>query len=248
MNYGPLIFLGAFVTLATSWCGLVLVPQLQLGRQMPVARPAPDPDYPTARPGLAQQGAQVYRALGCAECHTQQVRPDSGDLERGWGRRRTVAQDFLYDQPVLPGALRVGPDLANVGAREPRHFARPWNYQTASNHVAELEHRLYQYLYDPHAIAPGSLMPSYRYLFAARADKPTAEPNPHALQLEEGKTLRQAVPKPAARALVAYLMSLRADAPLYEAPIARLEIKPIGTNTPPATNPPAASATNSPAQ
>ena len=27
------------------------------------------------RPGQARQGAEVYRANGCAECHTQQVRP-----------------------------------------------------------------------------------------------------------------------------------------------------------------------------
>ena len=36
MKQGPLIFLGVFFTLATSWCGLIFAPQLQLGSQQPV--------------------------------------------------------------------------------------------------------------------------------------------------------------------------------------------------------------------
>ena len=35
MNYGPLIFLAAFVALSTSWFGLVITPQAQVGRQQP---------------------------------------------------------------------------------------------------------------------------------------------------------------------------------------------------------------------
>jgi cytochrome c oxidase cbb3-type subunit 2 len=230
----------------------VLVPQLQLGRQMPVAMQAPNPDYPTARPGLAQQGLQVYRSLGCVECHTQQVRPDSGDIDRGCGKRRTVAQDYLYDQPVLTGALRIGPDLANLAARDPKHFSSPWKLQTASNHVDELARKLYLHLYNPRPSVPGSTMPSYRYLFVESLRKSGQQPDPLAIPLDNPTRGefpgRQIVPKPAAQALVAYLMSLRADAPLYEAPIAKLEIKPLGTNAPPATNAPAASATNAPAQ
>ena len=32
MNYGPLIFLAAFFALASSWFGLVLTPQMQVGQ------------------------------------------------------------------------------------------------------------------------------------------------------------------------------------------------------------------------
>ena len=32
MNNGPLVFLAAFFALASSWCGFVLAPQLQIGR------------------------------------------------------------------------------------------------------------------------------------------------------------------------------------------------------------------------
>mgnify|MGYP001038504764 CR=1 FL=1 len=40
MNSGPLLFLGIFMALASSFWGLVLVPQLQLGRQEQVTNPA----------------------------------------------------------------------------------------------------------------------------------------------------------------------------------------------------------------
>ena len=36
MNRGPLVFLGTFFALATSWLGFVLMPQLQIGRQSQV--------------------------------------------------------------------------------------------------------------------------------------------------------------------------------------------------------------------
>ncbi len=241
MNHGPFIFLAAFVTMAVSWCGMILVPQLQLGRQMPVAQAMPNPDYPVARPGLAQQGLQVYRSLGCAECHTQQVRPESADTYRGWGKRRTVAQDFLYDQPVLVGALRLGPDLANLATRDSLDFAVPWKFAT-TNHLAELEQLLYRHLYNPRATAPGSTMPSYRYLFDELPLKAGEARLPNAVDIAGAAPGRQIVPKREAQALVAYLLSLRADISLFEAPIAKLQIKSAGTNAP------AKGATNAPAQ
>ena len=74
MNYGPLIFLAAFFALAGSWCGFVLTPQLQIGRlQQTNTLGTAATTYPVARPGLARQGLQVYRANGCACCHSQQV-------------------------------------------------------------------------------------------------------------------------------------------------------------------------------
>src|SRR5438876_10903521 len=79
MNYGPLIFLAAFFALATSWFGLVLTPQMQIGHlQQTNSVPARD-SYPVGRLGLARRGLEVYRANGCAYCHSQQVR-QSGTL------------------------------------------------------------------------------------------------------------------------------------------------------------------------
>ena len=74
MNNGPLLFFGILATLASSFWALLLAPQLQIGSQQPLVLASTGEYYPPARPGIAQQGAEVYRSLGCAECHSRQVR------------------------------------------------------------------------------------------------------------------------------------------------------------------------------
>jgi cbb3-type cytochrome oxidase cytochrome c subunit len=295
MNYGPLVFLAAFFALASSWCGFVLSPQLQIGRlQQTNTLAGGAVTYPVTRPGLAQQGLEVYRANGCAYCHSQQVGqtgtvadialtdagtnqtatlaallnlanastnqpavltplpalklgesnaaatnllsglpkaflrssspkdanaavkalnatsakaqlwivPVGPDLARGWGRRRTVAEDFLFDSPVMPGSQRVGPDLADVGTRLP----------DANWHLL--------HLYAPQFQVKGSIMPPYRFLFeqrkAGRLPTLDALVLPGDLALPKGY---EVVPTQAAKALAAYLTNLRADAPLFVAPL-----------------------------
>src|SRR5579864_8007974 len=73
MNFAPLIFLSAFFGIACSLFGFVLTPQLQLGRLDQTNTVPAGAVYPVARPGLAGQGLNVYRANGCAYCHSQQV-------------------------------------------------------------------------------------------------------------------------------------------------------------------------------
>ena len=73
MKSSSIIFLAAFIALSASWGGFVLVPQLQLGRADQAKTVPAEDKYPIARPGLAQQGAEVYRSLGCVYCHSQQV-------------------------------------------------------------------------------------------------------------------------------------------------------------------------------
>ena len=36
--------------------------------------------------------------------------------ERGWGIRRTVATDYMLENPPQLGSVRLGPDLSNIGA------------------------------------------------------------------------------------------------------------------------------------
>jgi cytochrome c oxidase cbb3-type subunit 2 len=288
MNNGAVLFLGILLTLASSFWGLLLAPQLQIGRAQPVVIEATGQPYPTPRPGLAQQGAEVYRAQGCAECHTRQVRqtgvsfelwladagaersqlaatmarlkiPDaekamaqapvkllSGltmaeaagfaqqltngeakaqavlatlgpDLQRGWGKRATVTQDYLYDYPVQLGNLRVGPDLANYGAR-----------------AAALPTALvFQHLYAPQSTMPKSMMPPYRYLFNRRKLNEGEKPGPGALPANLAPGF-EITPKPEAEALVAYLTSLNADAPLVEAPVPAPPVKAVPPAAPPA--------------
>lgn len=201
MNSGPLLFLGVLLTLATSFWGLIIVPQLQIGLQQVRVTDAGGP-YPLSRGGDALRGAQHYRAHGCMECHTQQVRPEEGgsDIARGWGQRRTVAQDYLHDSPVLLGNLRLGPDLTNIGARQ-------------TNRMWHLLH-----LYQPTSTSPGSLMPPYRFLFEKRARPVNAPASPDALTIDAGPDF-EIVPRHEARELVAYLLSLRSEASLLEAPL-----------------------------
>ena len=264
MNNGAVLFLGILLSLAGSFWALLVAPQLQIGRQQIRALEGSGELYPAPRPGLAQRGAQVYVALGCAECHTRQVRqtgtefdvritdvgtnfsavvtvfsetqgtgdegldakhlkklpasvgtnptaaaaqklitrftaagatvvpvllPLGPDIQRGWGARLSVAQDYLHDYPVQLGSLRLGPDLANYGARQ-------------TNTAVIIGH-----LRDPQHDAPGSLMPPYRFLSNEDME-----------------------------ALAAFLVSLRANAPLFEGPVTKTPSPPA----PPATNAPAA--------
>jgi len=291
VRFGPLVFLAALLGLSASWCGLVLTPQVQLGRAVQETNSVVKTElYPMGRPGLAREGLEVYRANGCAYCHSQQVEqrgtlvdvvltdagktpmevanalnervengkfsgpsvgaslpktvlkgtgidkatilaavlkkagaiaelhlvPIGPDIERGWGTRRSVAEDFISDATVMPGSLRVGPDLSNVGVRLP-----DMNWQLL-------------HLFNPAAIMKGSPMPPYRFLFE-RKKKITGKESPDALKLPDGFAAEsgfEIVPKPEAKALAAYLLSLRSEIPLYEAPL----------------TPPPAPATNAPAK
>lgn len=202
MNQVPLLFLGCFAAMAASFWGLILVPQVQLGGKQATKVEDTGGYYPSPRTGDAQSGAAIYRSLGCVECHTQQVRPKGlgYDQARGWGKRRTVAEDYLLDNPVQLGSFRLGPDLTNVGRRQP-------------NEVYHLQH-----LYNSRLTVPESIMPRYPFLFTKRAlaagEKPS---NPRALPANTEPGF-EVVPKDEAIELVAYLRSLSADAPLFSAP------------------------------
>jgi len=221
MNPGPLLFLAAFFTMSVSWFGFVLVPQLQLGGQ-PQVTAANGEQYPAMRPGMARQGEQVYRANGCFYCHTEQVRPRGfgSDVERGWGARpgvvQSVDEDYLYDRPAMLGLQRIGPDLANIGERQ-------------TNALPLLVH-----LYNPQITMPKSVMPPYRFLFERHKLKPGQAPSPYALPLGSNIPADdEVVPTAEARQLVAYLLSLKSSAVLFETPPppAPATNAPSGTNT-----------------
>jgi cbb3-type cytochrome oxidase cytochrome c subunit len=270
MKNGFAIFLAAFAVLLSSWAAFVLKPELQLGGAKQALVLNSSDVYPLNRPGEANQGLQIYRANGCAACHTEQVQQTgvvcevmltsagkknpaavsnlvstlklrdlteeeaenaSGkitaaggkaethiiatgpDIARGWGLRHSVAEDFLYDNPVQLGSLRIGPDLAGVGARLPDA-----NWQLL-------------HLYAPRSLVKDSVMPPFRYLFEIKKIGDT--PSPDALNLPKEfapPAGYEVVPKPEAKHLAAYLLSLHADVPLYDAPF---------TQSSPSTNAPA---------
>ena len=110
-------------------------------------------------------------------------------------------RSYLYDYPVQLGSLRIGPDLANYGVR-------------GGVVPAAL---VMKHLYAPQSTMPKSMMPPYRYLFnkrkLAEGEKPMAGALPP--DTEPGYEI---TPRPDGEALVAFLMSLKADASLAEAP------------------------------
>jgi cytochrome c oxidase cbb3-type subunit 2 len=175
---------GAMVILGGATALLVVMPYMLL-KQTPV--PAGLKPYSTAQ--LA--GRQSYIANGCVYCHSQQPRDikQAPDALRGWGRA-SVAGDYAYDTPHLLGTMRTGPDLLNIGARQP---SKDW----------QLGH-----LYQPRAYTPGSIMPSYPYLFEVRQG--TAKDGETVVHLPPGlaKEGQVVVAKPEALALVDYLLSL----------------------------------------
>lgn len=140
---------GLALTLMISWVALVVGPIIQLGGLQQATTIGSDARlYPTPRPGMAARGERLFRENGCNACHTQQIRPAASgfDIVRGWGKRRSVARDYIFDQPAMPGSIRIGPDLANVGAR-----------QNVDTFLIRL--------YNPTAVTRSSIMPSYRFLF-----------------------------------------------------------------------------------
>ncbi len=171
------------VMLAVATSALVVMPYLLVGD----ARPAPGlKPYTTAQ----LRGRAQYIADGCVYCHSQQPRAKdfAPDAARGWGRP-TVAGDYAYDSPHLLGTMRTGPDLMNIGVRQP-------------NATWQLGH-----LFQPRAYVPGSIMPSFPFLFEI---KPRLETGDVQVALPPGVVPAnlQVVARPEALDLVAYLQSL----------------------------------------
>src|SRR6266571_1146857 len=121
------LFLGIFGTFAFSWIGLTVVPNWQIGHLNPQADEEGTDIYPQPQSGMFERGAHVYAANGCIYCHSQQVRADyaAADIERKWGNRRSAPRDYIFEQPMFLGKMRMGQDIANIGARAPAEQASP---------------------------------------------------------------------------------------------------------------------------
>ena len=102
---------------------------------------------------LELEGRDIYIREGCYNCHSQMIRPfrdevvryDPVDLEY------SKAGEFVYDHPFQWGSKRTGPDLHRVGAKYPDS----WHYH---------------HMLDPASMSPGTVMPSYPWLFGAELD------------------------------------------------------------------------------
>jgi cytochrome c oxidase cbb3-type subunit 2 len=201
MNRAVVLYIAIFVTVLFSFAGLVAIPDLQMREIGPVTDDSGQ-QHPVPWEGIPAEGRQVYIELGCIYCHSQQVRPEGfgADIDRGWGMRRSVARDYIYDTPHLLSTMRTGPDLANIGVRQP---SDSWHYQ---------------HLYDPYITSPGSNMPKFPFLFERRqivAETPSDAVSMPEGRVDEGWVL---VPTDEGKALVAYLKHLNQSYDVPEVP------------------------------
>jgi cytochrome c oxidase cbb3-type subunit 2 len=154
---------------------------------------------PNSKPLTEQEtlGKAVFVKEGCIACHTQQVR--NVDMDKVWGERPSVAADYARNTRTdvwrntanLLGSERTGPDLTNIGNRQP---SKEWN----------LIH-----LYNPRSVVGQSIMPAYPWLFevkdvAAVADVTVQVPEEYRKNIKG-----DIVATEDALNLVAYLQSLK---------------------------------------
>ncbi len=204
MRYGPFIFFGVFLTFASAWIALVYVPYIQLGFIQPIEEQASGDTYPTPLEGDAAAGEMVYAHNGCLYCHSQQSRRKGfgADAERGWGPARgTRAPDYIRDNRLMLGTMRTGPDLSTIGVRRSDAM---WHHL---------------HLYNPQMMSSGSIMAPYPFLY--KKQKIVGAPSEDALDFAKFQKQEYAppegyeiVPTDDARALVAYLLSLKRNGSL----------------------------------
>jgi len=127
--------------------GVAVIPAYQ----MQEVQPLPDQKDLTIS---EREGLHIYVSENCMACHTQQVR--NIEMDNVWGERPSIPSDYFYSKermdvwrqsPSLLGSERTGPDLTNVGKRQP---AKEW-------------HLLH--LFNPRIVVEESVMPGYPWFF-----------------------------------------------------------------------------------
>ena len=126
-----------------------------------------------------ERGRAVYIREGCWYCHSQYVRPVTGETRR-WGPV-TQPGEYAYDLPHLFSTRRIGPDLSRVGLK----YSDAW-------HLA--------HFWSPRMVVPDSIMPRFSALFdgphAAKVvtdanGSRTIEKSPHTEKLFDFTSKRQ---------------------------------------------------------
>jgi cytochrome c oxidase cbb3-type subunit 2 len=193
MKKAYIFVFGGTSTIALSFFLFVLIPRLQVAE---IDKKAMSAQAPYTENEL--KGRKTYIENGCIYCHSQQVRdPVAGaDQHFGWGRP-SLPSDYIYDKPHLLGTMRTGPDLSNIGSRQP---SREWHHL---------------HLYNPRSLVEWSIMPGFPFLYEVVSA--TDSPKPGAVRVP-GKTDQWLVPSEKAEDLVSYLLSLKRDREPMKAP------------------------------
>ena len=185
------LFRTAFLFFATLTVFVAIIPAINIQKNN---APLPNAELPS---NDAIKGKAIFIANGCVGCHTQQVR--NVEMDKMWGSRPSIAadyaanhrSDFWRNTATLMGTERTGPDLTNIGARQP---STDW-------------HLLH--LYNPRIVVEESIMPAYPWMFEiknspSKNDIVVGVPIEY-LKGEKGKLIAT----DEALQLVAYLQSLK---------------------------------------
>jgi cytochrome c oxidase cbb3-type subunit 2 len=219
MSRSTTLFAGLFGSFVVSCFVMVLAPQAQISTLGPTYTKDEDKYtdiYPVKNPSI-EKGRAVYASEGCIYCHSQQVRDlqNGTDLDRGWGKRRTVARDYIFENPPFLGSSRMGPDLANVGSPDWRNEPKDDTLSRPKQRDAAWH---YLHLYAPQTLDKFSNQPPYHYLFETR--KINGQLSAEALPLtgeDAPESGYEVVPTADAVSLVTYLLSLDRSHDLKEA-------------------------------
>jgi len=217
--------LGLSASFGLAWLAIVVVPFIKMRNLPPVTltEEADSGTYFPKRTGRIANGAEVYAANGCSNCHTQVIRPTyagndlfradwgglKSDPERGDTRRETNAYDFIGESFAHIGVNRVGPDLSNIGRRVEA------NYAPAPDSATRW---LYAHLFNPrHELDRAkSACPSFRFMFDEKSVGAGVPED--AVTYSKGEVAADGdkvfVPNSDAKALVSYLLSLKKDSPV----------------------------------
>jgi cytochrome c oxidase cbb3-type subunit 2 len=212
--------LGLTATFGIAWLAVVIVPFFLMRSPAPVpysevADNGKTGFYFPKTSGRVVNGAEVYAANGCYQCHSQLVRPTyaGNDLGRAdWGglkldpetgadtRRESNVFDYRYENFAQIGVNRLGPDLSNVGLRATAEYGpkagispRAWVINHLYNPRNELDRQ-------------ESRCPSFSFLFdtvKVQGQKPS---NALDVPVEAGYAV---VPSTEAEVLVDYLLSMK---------------------------------------
>lgn len=195
MNFKKFL-IGLLLAFGLPWSLAVAIPFVQMANLPPVELieeiDGVSGYYEFTRSGRTD-GASIYGANGCNQCHTQVIRPSYAGSEihrKNWAglpanpadgipdtRRETNPFDYVGEDFAYVGQTRFGPDLSNIAIR-----ARQYSAAEGSTPADWLM----KHLYNPRDIDYLSFCPPSRFMFEDSVDKP----------------------KPEAKALVAYLLSL----------------------------------------
>ncbi|PZX50679.1 cytochrome c oxidase cbb3-type subunit 2 [Algoriphagus ratkowskyi] len=149
-NLNSLVLTAFLVFLGLSML-VSVIPAFQLQK----TEPLPTMTEPTED---ELQGLRVYVGENCMACHTQQVR--NIEMDQTWGDRPSIPSDYYYSKqrmnvwqqsPSVLGSERTGPDLTNIGKRQP---GQDWHLM---------------HLYNPRIVVKESIMPGYPWMFEEKS-------------------------------------------------------------------------------